>query len=426
MQLESNPRRRSVGGNVYLQERAKGPVWYWRVRLPDGFVHADGSPKTEERKLIGPAWIGKGRTPDGYFTERTARQALEARLTDLRRGVGIPTPGTGVTFRDAAEHWYAHRSQQREWKPSTRRDYRSALDIHLLPTFGEYRLEEVTARTIESWRTDKLAAGAFKRRTAAKLTTMIHSIFEAARKPYGIAMNPARDVEPLRIRYDPGDYDFYSPEEVWALVRTAEKTSAEAPTDIDHAAARQDAAIFLTAAFTGLRLGELLALRIRDVDFAASVIRVMGSVDLVEGVGTPKSGRGRSIPMVDEVAQTLSRLLDRDRFTADEDFVFVGIDGRYLDGSALRRRYRASQKRAKLRPLRFHDLRHTFGSLAIREFGERDVQAFMGHADSRTTARYTHYKPRTGEAARLATAFRVEDVKAGDTAEAEPLARAGE
>jgi len=63
---------------------------------------------------------------------------------------------------------------------------------------------------------------------------------------------------------------------VWALVRAAEKPKSEEPTDTDYAAAKQGAAILLTAAFTGLRLGELLALRIRDIDFPASVIRVMG------------------------------------------------------------------------------------------------------------------------------------------------------
>jgi integrase len=265
----------------------------------------------------------------------------------------------------------------------------------------------VTTQAIEAWRAEKLAAGTLKRRTAVKLMTMLHSIFEAARKPYGLHVNPARDVEPLRLQYDAGDYDFYSPDEVWALVRAAESK----PEGEKQAAANQDAAIFLTAAFTGLRLGELLALRVRDVDFAASVIRVMGSVDLRAGVGAPKSGRGRSVPMVDEVGKALASLLQRDRFTGPDDFVFVGVDGRYLDGSALRRRYKDAQKAAELRPLRFHDLRHTFGSLAIRQFGERDVQAFMGHADSRTTARYTHYKPRTGEAERLGTAFQTEQAE---------------
>jgi integrase len=113
--------------------------------------------------------------------------------------------------------------------------------------------------------------------------------------------------------------------------------------------------------------------------------------------------------MVEDVAQALAQVLQRDRFTGPDDFVFVGVDGRYLDGSALRRRYRAAQKRARLEPIRFHDLRHTFGSLAITQAESvRELQDWMGHADSRTTARYVHYKPRKSEARRLRQAFRVE------------------
>src|SRR5205085_4744360 len=119
VQIERNSRRRSVSGHIYVKtNRAKGPAWYLRVRLPHG---------GEERKLIGPVWTGTGRTPDGYFTKRTAQAVLDARLTDLRRGVGIPSR-TGATFRDAAEYWYVHRAEHEGWKPSTKRDYRSALD----------------------------------------------------------------------------------------------------------------------------------------------------------------------------------------------------------------------------------------------------------------------------------------------------------
>src|SRR5437899_2039255 len=94
-------KRNAVSGNVYRKTRRKGVVWYWRIRLPDGH---------EERKAIGPEWTGGGRTPDGYFTKRTAQAALDARLTDLRRGVGLPTR-TAATFRDAAEEWYRHGSE---------------------------------------------------------------------------------------------------------------------------------------------------------------------------------------------------------------------------------------------------------------------------------------------------------------------------
>jgi hypothetical protein len=64
VQDESNPKkRRRVSGHIYLKQGERGPVWYWRIRLPDGFTHHDGRPKREERKPIGPAWTGSGRTP---------------------------------------------------------------------------------------------------------------------------------------------------------------------------------------------------------------------------------------------------------------------------------------------------------------------------------------------------------------------------
>jgi hypothetical protein len=70
-----------------------------------------------------------------------------------------------------------------------------------------------------------------------------------------------------------------------------------------------------------------------------------------------ESGRVRSVPMAPRVAEALARLGQRELFTGDDDIVFAGIVGGYLDGSALSKRYRASLQRAGLRPLRFHDLR---------------------------------------------------------------------
>jgi integrase len=109
-----------------------------------------------------------------------------------------------------------------------------------------------------------------------------------------------------------------------------------------------------------------------------------------------------------EVAQALAKLGQRKLFTGLDDPVFPGVAGGYLDGSALRRRYDAALVRAKLRRLRFHDLRHTFGSLAINRASIVQVQAWMGHADVATTMRYLHHKSRADEAELLADAFRVE------------------
>jgi integrase len=182
------------------------------------------------------------------------------------------------------------------------------------------------------------------------------------------------------------------------------------------AASEQDAATFMTAAFTGLRLGELLALQWRDVDFAGEVIRVRRSYNVHGGLGTPKSGKVRSVPMVPEVARVLARLSEREWFTEEEDLMFPGEVGTFQDASALRARYRAALVRAELRPLRFHDLRHTFGTLAVRRAEVPAVQAWMGHSDIQTTMRYVHHRDRGGEAKLLAEAFAVESVPEPETA----------
>ena len=122
---------------------------------------------------------------------------------------------------------------------------------------------------------------------------------------------------------------------------------------------------------------------------------------------TPNSGKVRSVPLAPEVAKALDGLSRRDWFTDEDDLVFAGKTGGYLDGSALRRRYKAALKRAELRPLRFHDLRHTFGTRMIAKADIRRVQEWMGHADIQTTMRYLHYAPRAEDALLVAEAFRL-------------------
>ena len=109
--------------------------------------------------------------------------------------------------------------------------------------------------------------------------------------------------------------------------------------------------------------------------------------------------------MAPRVAEVLARLGQREFFTDDDDIVFAGITGGYLDGSALSKRYRAALRRAGLRPLRFHDLRHTFGTRVIGVADIRRVQEWMGHANVQTTMQYLHYVPRPQDAALVGEAF---------------------
>ena len=92
-------------------------------------------------------------------------------------------------------------------------------------------------------------------------------------------------------------------------------------------------------------MGELLALRWRDVDFAGATVRVRASW-AGRSLTTPKSGKVRAVPMAPGVATALARLGDRERWTGSDDLVFASEIGTHLDGSALRRRYGAALQRA--------------------------------------------------------------------------------
>jgi integrase len=187
----------------------------------------------------------------------------------------------------------------------------------------------VTPRDIEQWQTELLTSGR-SRRTVNKILTITFGVFERARRVWDLPSNPVADVVRRPERYS-NDLDFYSAEEVMQLVGAA--------------VSEQDAAIFLTASFTGLRRGELVALRWRDVLFESEAIRVRASFSY-GALTTPKSGRARTVPMVPAVAERLATLRERERLTGPDDLVFPGECGEYLDGSALRRRYKAALLRA--------------------------------------------------------------------------------
>ena len=374
---------RPPSGHVFRVERKRGPQWFAKYRLPDG---------RQVQRKVGPAWTERGRPPAGYYTKRTAEDWLRGLLDEARRGTLPGLVKTGVTFSEATDEWLRYVEHDRDRKPSTIVGYKAILRAQLLPAFGDEPIESITTEMVESW----LAGFDRAPATRTKALVLLNGIFKRARKIYGLPTNPAAEVERPPMRQS-GDIDVFSLEEVMALVRAASST--------------QDSAIYLTAAFTGLRRGELLALRWRDVDFSNQVVRVRSSY--ADGaLTTPKSGKVRSVPMAPDVAEALAKLGQRENWTGDDDLVFVGQSGSYLDGRALRRRYDAALKRAGLRKLRFHDLRHTFGTRMIGKADIRRVQEWMGHADIQTTMKYLHYAPREGDAALVAEAFRVEDPQA--------------
>lgn len=117
------------------------------------------------------------------------------------------------------------------------------------------------------------------------------------------------------------------------------------------------------------------------------------------------------MPLVAELIAPLDGLSRRrEHFTGDDDLVFCTVVGAQLDAWRLRKRYKTALKAAGLRAVRFHDLRHCFGSVAVRAFPLSDLQAMLGHAHVTTTVRYVHHRPGADDAAKLSSAFRGDDV----------------
>ncbi len=393
----------SISGHVWLYEGKRGNTWCAKWRDQQG----------QHEKRLGPDWTGKGSPPQGFLRERQAEERLDEILVNARRGQ-LRQERTGYTFADIAWDWFDRGPFERDWSASTQVDYRSVLVAHLLPEFGPKRIETITAKQIEQWRNRLAEDGTRKRKTVNKIVGQAHAIFQHAVEHFGLVLNVVTNIKRLRESGEVARFDFYSPEEIDLLVATAIKGSHRDPrrpavSETERALRaeedQQDAAIYLTAALEGLRRSELLALLWEDVNFEQSSIRVYEGYSAKQ-TGKPKSRKSRTVPMVNKVAHALKELKKRGHHTARGDHVFVSREGTLLDGSALRRRYLATLDAAGLRRLRFHDLRHTFGSLAINVASIVQVQAWMGHADIQTTMRYLHHKSRAEDAQLLSTAFR--------------------
>jgi integrase len=253
-----------------------------------------------------------------------------------------------------------------------------------VPFFGEKPLARITTAEVESYVQVKLRAG-LARQTVVNQLNFLHGIFSHSAKRGWASENPvARAERPPAGRRDL-DIRFLRTDELEALVRGVP----------DDALGSTERVLYLAAATTGLRQGELVTLRWSDVDWGAGVIRVRRSYTR-GAFGEPKSRRSsRAVPMADRVAGELERHFQRSAFQADADLVFCHPrTGRPYDASRLRKRFKRAVEAAGVRRVRFHDLRHTFGTqMAASGAPLRALMEWMGHRDFATTLVYADYAP---------------------------------
>ncbi len=324
-------------------------------------------------------WEAVGRN------KKAAEKRLVGVLAQLHAGT-FREP-TKIFFRDFAERWLVQYVEGAV-KPSTLRTYRWLLSKHLVPAFGSSKLTDLTAEHVQRFTAEKLKSG-LSPKTVRHLLVVLKHMLKHAKKWGYLRYNPADDVEAPRV--ESREMDALTPEELRRLFQAADEPYRT---------------LFLCAALTGMRRGELLGLRWGDVDWHQGRIYVHQTLfkrtRQEAGQGTPwlfQTPKSRASRRAIVMSPALKEALEFHRLTcpaSPHDLVFCKSNGAPMDAELMvRREFQPALTRAGLRHIRFHDLRHTYASLLIAQGAHvRFIQDQLGHSSVTTSLNtYGHLLP---------------------------------
>jgi integrase len=319
------------------------------------------------------------RIRKSFPTVSAAKTWREDALPALRKGT-MRAP-TQTTLRQAWESWKAGvgdgtiRTRSGDtYKPSTLRGYEEAMRLRVLNDLGAVKLFDISRITLQDL-ADRLVADGKDASTIRNTLLPLRALFRRAISRGEVAINPTAGLSlpAVRSRRD----RIASPAEAASLLTTV-------PAD--------DRAVWATALYAGLRLGELRALREEDVDLQAGVIRVERSWDKKEGVIEPKSRAGkRKVPIV----AALRAHLAAHELRRDPGGLFFGSGDQPFDRSALVTRAEKAWEEVGLNPIGLHEARHTCASIFIASgVNLKALSSYLGHASITITLdRYGHLMP---------------------------------
>ncbi len=293
------------------------------------------------------------------------------------------------TFKEYAESWLDTRVSVK-CKRQTKEGYEDALNLHIIPVFGDKSITEIKKGAIKNFLFDKLNQG-YSISTVKQMKNVIAGVFNKAVDDEIIPANPAhilRDVfngKKGKESIDPLDRD-----ELNLLLNAVQENYSE-----HHA-------LFLLLARAGLRIGEALALQWGDIDFNGRFIDVKRT--LVKGrIETPKSGKQRRVDMSRQLTEVLrAHLIESKKkgfvlgLGGIPEYVFTNEAGNPIDVDNWRRRvFNKALEKASLRKIRIHDLRHSYATLRISKGDNiQDVSNQLGHHSVKLTLDvYSHWMP---------------------------------
>lgn len=300
-----------------------------------------------------------------------------------------------IRFDEVAEEWLQEHVD--ELAVNTKGSYVSRMN-KILSAFGACNIEEVTTWNVRQF-LNKLEEEGLAPRTVNTYRSILSSMFGYAVQNKYVTENPVQIIK--QVRTTKRDFETFSALELTSYLEGCRQIAEEERNYGNYT-------ILKTAAFTGMRIGEVLALRWKDIDLEKAVIQVGRSLSYDRknkrfSIGGTKNNQTRMVTISDELVQTLKwykmqwmfllKRLREEPETAFQDLIFLTITGRPKHYSYIGKWHKKVLRYKGLsQTFRVHDLRHTHATLLL-ELGEHPkvVQERLGHKDiSVTMNMYTH------------------------------------
>ena len=346
--------------------------YYALVRVPDG---VGGTKKR---------WINTGIPTEGN-NKRKAQQRLREILAELEENQGVLP--TDMLFVDWIDEWIKIKEiavKQGKLQLNTLESYKSYVDLHIRPFFSKngLTLKSVATKNIQSYYDAKIDEGQ-SANSVVKHSVVIGGALREAKRQKLIRDNPAEDaILPQKKRFEG---KAYSLDDAKRLLQAIENEPIKP-------------AIIL-GLYYGLRRSEVLGLRWQDIDFEAGVMQICNTVvrtkTLIEHEHTKSTKSRRTLVLIAETIPYLKAIkAAQDKFRSrcinyDPDpqgHVCTGSNGRPFSPDYVSHTFNRILKKYDLPPLRFHELRHTAGSLLLANgMSVKQIAEYLGHEKVSTT-----------------------------------------
>lgn len=276
-------------------------------------------------------------------------------------------------------------------KPSTFSTYQVILKNHIIGTIGKLKIEELNKQAIDQFiiqqynngRAD--GAGGLSAKTILNISTILTSILKFAYENKYVQFYPFSPVKPRQDM-----------REIEILTQTEQRHLEEyIYNHLDYKIVG-----ILLCLYSGIRIGELCALRVNDIDLENGILKINKSMQRIKNIDqnsgnktkiiidTPKSGKPRYIPLPTAIVDILISLYKE----SSPDCYILSGNHRYIEPRSYTNIFKKCLKECNIREINFHALRHTFATRCIEaEFDIKTLSEILGHSDVRITlSTYVH------------------------------------